>query len=267
MSDSFLDIMRKNKRQRLGEAGTSIDKLREKAAESRMPHQFSDIFSNNQTQPANIIAEIKFSSPSLGVISSLNNPVFVAEQYLKNGACAISVLTEEDYFNGSLDYLSAVREAFPKARMLMKDFILDESQLLQARIHGADAILLIAAFLSFKELQLLYQRAIELNLTPLIEVHSANELKNVETLGPSLIGINNRDLQSLKVDLNVSRQLLENASSNAIFISESGINTGGDIYDLKKLGYHGFLIGGKFMASSSPGPALSNILSEVSHAR
>lgn len=267
MTSEFLEIMRKKIQQRLNKASMSIDELREMAKAARTPHAFTDVFQNDCTVSARIVAEIKFSSPSLGIISMLNDPVNIASQYLENGASAISVLTEEEFFKGSLEYLKRVRAAFPNARLLMKDFILDESQILQAKINGADAVLLIAAFLSFDQLKMLYTTAIDLGLTPLVEVHTLNELKNVEAIGAKLIGINNRDLQSLKVDLDVSRRLREHATSNAIFISESGIHTGSDINQLQKLGYHGFLIGGKLMASQMPGFALNAILQEAANAR
>lgn len=264
--NNFLQVIQQSTLERIHHATVPIEQLREKVASARKPHSFLDIFKNEIAAPACIIAEIKFASPSLGTLTSHINPKQIAEEYLTNGASALSILTEPNYFKGSLTYLEEVRHAFPHAHLLMKDFILDEYQLLQARIHGADAVLLIAAFLNDLQLEHLYFKAIELGLTPLMEVHSEEDLRRIQKLRCQLIGVNNRNLATLKVDLKTSQLLRQYIPSNAMVISESGIQSGADIKILQQHHYQGFLIGGHFMQNSSPGVALKNMLSEVTYA-
>lgn len=232
----------------------------------RTPYSFTEIFKENQDHP-NIISEIKFASPSAGVIKENVDPVEIARQYLENGACALSVITAPRYFNGSITYLENIRKQFPQARILMKDFIIDEVQLFQARIVGADAVLLIAGFLSELTLHHLYKISIDLGLTPLVEVHTVEELKIAESMGATLIGVNNRNLRDFKVDLSISVELMKHVTTDAILISESGITTGKEIHFLQQLGYRGFLIGSHFMKYEKPGERLHQILSEVRDAR
>lgn len=263
---SFLNKVRVNTIERLKLELTSLNEMQVLAKKARVPHDFSKIFNKNA---ANIIAEIKFASPSRGELNPLKDSVAIARGYLANGASAISVLTEPNYFSGSLDYLYQIRQAFPDALLLMKDFIIHEYQLLQARIYGADAVLFIAAMLSYDQLKSLYKYALELGLTPLVEVHTVNELRNIIAFSSKkiLIGINNRDLNTLEINLETSRQLIEYKNSNSIFIAESGIDNAKDILNLRSLGYEGFLIGSHFMKNSNPGLALKKLLQEVSDAR
>lgn len=267
MSAEFLNKMRVKTQQGVERVRASIGRLRELATDARRPHRFADVFRHKSALSARIIAEIKFASPALGIISSLTDPVSVASQYVENGAAAISILTETEFFKGNIVYLEHVRLAFPNVMLLMKDFIIHECQLLQARISGADAVLLIVALLSDTELTMLYTLALDLGLTPLLEVHTINELHKAEALGGEIIGINNRDLHSLKINLDTSHRIIEHATSNAVFISESGIQSGRDIFELQPLGYDGFLIGGKLMSRQSPGKALKQMLQEVTNAR
>jgi indole-3-glycerol phosphate synthase len=261
MSD-FLNTIRATTEKRI--IALDIRALHQEAITARIPHDFLAALSK-PTFP--IIAEIKFASPSQGILQPNINPLKIADEYLQNGATALSVLTEPDFFKGNMLYLKQIRDAFPKACLLMKDFILSEQQLLQARIYGADAILLIVAFLSPQQLTFLYNKAIELKLTPLIEVHTAPELEIALTLNPSLIGINNRNLHTLEIDLNHSLTLIQHIPKGIFCISESGIRTAEELIHFKKLGFKGFLIGSHFMQTNHPGKALKDLLSAAEKTR
>ncbi|MGV3526016.1 MAG: indole-3-glycerol phosphate synthase TrpC [Candidatus Sericytochromatia bacterium] len=213
-----------------------------------------------------VIAEVKLASPSQGAIAPQEDPVAVATAYLQHGATALSVLTEPAYFHGDLAYLAAIREAHPDAPLLMKDFILDPYQLLQGRLAGADACLLIVAMLDDASLQALYAYARSLDLTPLVEVHTASELERALALGATLIGVNNRNLQTLEIDLDTSRQLAAQVPAGVTLICESGLRSGADLARARSWGYQGFLVGTHLMASGQPGPALSQLLEEAHHA-
>ncbi|HVV68290.1 MAG TPA: indole-3-glycerol phosphate synthase TrpC [Gammaproteobacteria bacterium] len=251
----FLKTIYRSTEQRV--QGLNLNTLREQAAHARQPQNFLNIFKLHQFP---IIAEIKFASPSAGVILKGATAVEIAQQYLANGAAALSILTEPEYFKGDITYLQQVRKQFPDAYLLMKDFVLSETQLLQGRIAGADAILLIVAFLSETDLELLYHKALELSLTPLIEVHSEAELTTALKLKPQLIGINNRDLRSLKINMSHSDTLISQIPQDVIAISESGITQSEQLVHLKQLGFQGFLIGSHFMKTGTPGVALRNLL-------
>ncbi len=197
----------------------------------------------------NIIAEVKRASPSLGVIRADAEPALIARRYEAGGAAAISVLTEEDRFGGSLDDLRAVREAVSVA-LLRKDFIFEEYQLYEAAEAGADALLLIVAALDDETLSRLRQvTEDELGMDALVEVHTKDEMQRAEACGATLIGVNNRDLHTFKVSLDVSVELIKDAPPGALCISESGLRTADDLRRLRALGYRGFLIGETLMRS------------------
>lgn len=264
MQPNFLNTMALKTKARLANQSVTMSELRDAVSIARKPHDFLTVFKAQQVP--RIIAEIKFASPSLGRIAT-GDPVMVATQYISQGASAISILTEPEYFEGSLMYLKQVRDALPNALLLMKDFVLDEYQLLQARVYGADAVLLIVAFLEFNVLQSLYVTALELGLTPLIEVHTQDELRIAESIGARLIGVNNRNLQTLQVDLATSNQLVPLASKSTTLISESGIKLAADVIELQQQGYQGFLIGGQFMQHDNPGYALQLLIRDVLNER
>lgn len=268
MKNQFLNLIREKTTLRLKQLNINLTDLRIEAASRPTPPNFLDIFSYYKSiyLPACVIAEIKFSSPSSGDIGHQNDCIKVAKQYLKHGASALSVLTEPEFFKGSVDYLKRIHQVFPTANLLMKDFIQDEIQLLQAKIAGANAVLLIVAFLSHTQLTELYQLALSLGLTPLIEAHSQDEINIAKSLGAKLIGVNNRNLQTLKIDLATSKNATLTQSSETYFISESGIQHGIQVSELQQLGFQGFLIGSHFMASDHPGTALSQLLNEVRRA-
>ncbi|MEW6734332.1 MAG: indole-3-glycerol phosphate synthase TrpC [Acidobacteriota bacterium] len=207
----------------------------------------------------NIIAEIKKASPSKGLIRADCNPLTIAQEYQAAGAAAISILTEEDFFQGSLDTLRAVRE-HTELPLLRKDFIFDEYQVYEAAAAGADAFLLIAAMLSETEIINLAALGNELGLAALVEVHTAQELEKVLNSQQSIIGVNNRDLRTFEVDLNTSLRLAKQAPKEVLLVSESGINTTADIERLRAAGYQAFLIGEQLMRAESPGTALTALL-------
>lgn len=207
-----------------------------------------------------VIAEFKRASPSEGVILGDADAKAVARDYAEAGAAAISVLTEPDFFGGSLEDLARVRDGVTLP-VLRKDFTLEPEQVWQARASGADAVLLIAALLDDSRLAELHAVAREAGLQALVEVHDARELERAARLEPALLGVNNRDLKTLKVDLGVSRALAADAkATGAVLVSESGISAAEQILELYALGYDGFLIGTAFMKSGGPGRALRRLL-------
>ena len=252
MSDFLTEII-KLKKKRLESAKSELDfeELKTSAIAKRETvkhHRFREALQKNQI---NIIAEIKRASPSKGVINDKIDVAESARSYEKGGACAISVLTEEDRFKGSLEDLRAARSAV-KLPILRKDFIFDEFQIYEAALNGADAILLIAAMLEDKDLLSLYLLAEQdLGLDALVEVHTLEELERVKKIGAKIIGVNNRDLHSFKVSLDVSRELIKHAPENALMITESGLSTKDEILELRELGFAGFLIGETLMRSGN----------------
>ena len=212
----------------------------------------------------NIIAEVKFASPSEGDIRHAHDPLPVAAGYLAAGATMLSVLTEPQYFKGSLDYLRDIRAANPEALLLRKDFMVDPYQMLEARAAGADAILLVVAMLPYAQTKDLYDAARALGLTPLVEVHDGEEFGAAVKLGADFVGVNNRNLKTLKIDLEIGRSLAARKPDNAVFICESGLSTAADVEGMKSLGYDGFLMGSHFMRQPDPGAALSRLKKELS---
>lgn len=203
-----------------------------------------------------IIAEIKRASPSKGIINDKINVAEVAKSYADADVAAISVLTEEDRFGGSLNDLKLARSVV-NTPILRKDFVYDEFQIYEAVDAGADVVLLIAAMLDDEKLLRLRLLAEEkLGIDALVEVHTREELERAKNIGAKIIGVNNRDLHSFKVSLDVSRELIKYAPQNALMITESGITTADEIAELKSLGYRGFLIGESLMRSGDIGVAL-----------
>jgi len=198
-----------------------------------------------------LIAEVKKASPSKGLIRADFRPVDIARTYAANGAAAISVLTEEKYFQGSLEYLKDIRQALGDGRppLLRKDFIFDTYQVCEARAYGADAVLLIVAILGKGKLKELLALGRELGLGCLVEVHSEAELETALESGAEVIGINNRDLTTFEVSLETTRRLKPLIPAGKTVVSESGIKTREDITMLEKLGIDAVLIGESLMAS------------------
>ena len=193
-----------------------------------------------------VIAEIKKASPSAGIISEDFNPIKKAKEYEDFGASALSILTEEDFFQGSSEYLKEVK-AMTSLPILRKDFMVDEYQIYEAKLIGADCILLIASILNDNEIQSFVDLAESLELDYLIEVHDLKELKRVEHFSNAIIGVNNRNLKTFDVDLNNSINLKKAFNGNNLFVAESGIKSQDDIDILKAHDIHVFLIGESLM--------------------
>ena len=209
-----------------------------------------------------VIAELKRASPSRGLIRSDFDPESLTEELDRAGAAALSVLTDAEFFQGSLENLRRA-SASTKLPCLRKDFIVDEFQLLEARANCADAILLIVAALSEAELKALAARAADYRLDVLCEVHDEEELQRAVDLGCTLIGVNSRDLRTFKVDLDTALRLAHSIPKNALCVAESGINSGADIARLRSAGYQAFLIGESLMKARSPGEALRSLLADA----
>ena len=207
----------------------------------------------------NIIAEIKQRSPSRGVIRADFDPCDIARNYETGGAAAISVLTEEDYFSGSLDHLRAVRTV-TELPLLRKDFTFDEYQIYEAIEAGADAILLIAAVLDGAQFNDLMQTAYGLGLDVLVEIHDLAEAESVLRFEVRLLGVNNRDLRTFETDIRTSIDLAGELPDKLTLVSESGIRTREDIDRLRAAGYHAFLIGEEFMRAGDERAALRSLL-------
>jgi indole-3-glycerol phosphate synthase len=218
-----------------------------------------------RTDRHNVIAECKRRSPSRGVLRADYDPVAIAIGYAAAGAAAISVLTEPTFFDGSLDHLISVRAAVD-VPVLRKDFVVSEYQVLEAKVSGADAVLLIVAALRPPELKVLHDHAQRHGLDVLVEVHDSTELSIAIDAGARIIGVNNRNLRTLQVDVHASEALIAHIPPDVIAVSESGLKTGGDLAHLKALGYRAFLIGERFMAAAQPGAALMEIMGGASSA-
>ena len=233
-----------------------IARKRERVREAKTranPHAFRRAL---QKDGINIIAEFKRRSPSKGMIREDANPIEIARAYETGGAVAMSVLTEEDYFAGSLDDLREVKSTVDLP-VLLKDFIVDEYQVYESAIAGADAILLIVAALDDESLARLRRLAEdELQMDALVEVHTSDEMKRAVACGAKLIGVNNRNLRTFEVSLETSLSLTREAPSEALLISESGLNNSADLRRLYDAGYRGFLIGETLMRAHDPAAAL-----------
>lgn len=234
----------------------SLEQLRERPLFHRIPRGFEKSL---QGAGRHIIAEIKRASPSQGLIREDFDAVKIAQAYVANGANALSILTEEKFFQGSLLYLEEVRKEI-SIPLLRKDFILDSYQLLEARSYGADAVLLIAALLEPSQLRGLQDEARSLSLDTLVEVHSESELEVALEAGSSLVGINNRDLHTFQVTLETTRRLKPLVPPGVTVVSESGIDSPEHIQGLEKLGVQIFLIGEALMRTPDPGAKLRELL-------
>ena len=256
---NFLTEIMALKRARLAEAkkACSVEDLRAQAAEVRrnsQPHTLRLALSNRER--VNVIAEFKRASPSKGVIRADAEPAELAREYEAGGAMAISVLTEEDRFQGSLDDLRAIRAAV-SIPVLRKDFIFDEYQLYESAAAGADALLLIVAALDDETLVRLRRISEDdLQMDALIEVHTKDEMRRAAAAGATLIGGNNRDLRAFHVSLDVGIQLARDAPANVMLVAESGLRSGDDLRRLRALGFRGFLIGETLMRSAQPAVTL-----------
>jgi indole-3-glycerol phosphate synthase len=235
----------------------------EARAERHAPRGFAAALRQKAAEGVAVIAELKKASPSKGLIREDFDAEMLARTLAGHGAAVLSVLTDEPFFQGSLRNLEIASEA-GGIPCLRKDFIVDEYQIVEARAHRADAILLIAAALKDAELERFTGAAHALGLDVLCEVHTAEELARVRGLGCDAYGVNNRDLVSFKVSLDVSLSLAAELPEGSVRVAESGIHTAEDLHRLRAAGFHAFLIGESLMRQPDPGMALTALLdSEV----
>ncbi len=247
-------------RARVAESTRSAD-LRdlERRAEQHVPRGFRKALASKGRDGIAVIAELKKASPSKGLIRASFDPVELARELERAGAVALSVLTDEEFFQGSLENLrkASATVAIP---CLRKDFIVDEFQLLEARANSADAVLLIVAALTQDELNRLAMAARSRGLDVLCEVHDADELQRALDAGCDLIGVNTRDLRTFKVDLQTAFDLGAKFPASVVRVAESGIHSADDVARLRAAGFHAFLVGESLMRAERPGEALRGIL-------
>lgn len=215
-----------------------------------------------QESDSGIIAEFKRKSPSLGWINEEAKATDVPFSYQQNGAAALSILTDNRFFGGDDEFIKEARASGVRIPVLYKNFVIDEYQLLQARLCGASTVLLIAACLEYHDCKRLLTMAHSLGLEVLLEMHSEEELAYAE-LKPDLYGINNRHLGSFKTDVETSFRLADLLPSTAVKVSESGISNPDTVRQLREAGYQGFLIGEAFMKTDNPGAALEHFISQI----
>jgi indole-3-glycerol phosphate synthase len=212
--------------------------------------------------PIRLIAEVKKASPSKGVIRADFDPVAIARTYQEHGAACLSVLTDEPYFQGSLEYLRQVREAVGLP-VLRKDFVIDPYQVVEARAAGADAVLLIAESLDGDALARLHAAVVGLGMTPLVELYEPENLPRVLAIGARLIGVNNRDLRTFQVDLEHTIRLRREIPADRVVVGESGIRTRDDALRLEQAGVQAMLVGESLMASPDIGAAVDRLLGRM----
>jgi indole-3-glycerol phosphate synthase len=235
-------------------------------AENHQPRGFARALRNAATERFGVIAELKKASPSRGLIRENFYPSALARELADAGATCLSVLTDEEFFQGSLDYLVEVSMAV-NVPLLRKDFVVDEFQILEARAHHADAVLLIVAALNDTELRAFNEKARETGLDVLCEVHDSSELGRALEAGCETIGVNSRDLRTFHVDLNTAVELGDKIPASCLRVAESGIATGADINRLRSAGYQAFLIGESLMRVAHPGEALQQLVASAMPAK
>ncbi len=247
-TDTVLDKILARKVEELTERkkNVSLEEMMEASIESQ--YGVRDMMSALQKDTVALIAEVKRASPSKGIMVQDFAPVMIASTYNQNGASAISVLTDEDFFMGHLDYLTAVRESVT-VPVLRKDFVIDPYQVYEGRVAGADAILLIVAALSDSQLEELYETVTGLDMIPLVEVHNEQEMERALNLRAKLIGINNRDLKTFTVDLDTTSRLADMVGDDVLLVAESGIKTAEDVKQMGQLGAHAVLVGESLVKS------------------
>ena len=236
----------------------SYDRIGARVATARTPDGAAFVRALGRAGTVNVIAECKRRSPSRGVLKETYDPVAQARAYVDGGAAAISVLTEPSFFDGALAHLTAVRAAVP-VPLLRKDFVVDEYQLFEAVVAGADAVLLIVSALTPAALSRLHAAATALGLAVLVEVHDDAELDVALEAGASIVGVNNRNLRTLAVDTAVSERLAARMPAGVIAVSESGLRAPGDVARMQALGYRAFLIGERLMTSADPARELRRL--------
>jgi len=235
----------------------SLSEMERCAREAEAPLDFKGAL---RAAGINVIAEVKKASPSAGIIRKDFDPVRIARQYQQGGSAALSVLTDEKYFQGKLDFIRRIKDAV-RLPALQKDFIVSSWQIYEARSVGADCILLIVRILTDDELREFLDCAASLGLAALVEVHDEAELQRALAVGAEIIGINNRNLSDLSVDIHTTARLAPVIPEGKLLVSESGIKTASDIQLLRETGVNAFLIGESLLRSEHPGEALRDLLS------
>jgi len=262
---AFLDEIVAATRRKVAETKRHTDlRALERQAGQHIPRGFRRALAEKSKDGVAVIAELKKASPSKGLIRADFHPAELASELADAGAAALSVLTDEDFFQGSLRNLRDASAAV-KIPCLRKDFIIDEFQLPEARANCADAVLLIVAVLLPQELKSLAQGAGERGLDVLCEVHDEEELQRAVDADCDLIGVNTRNLRTFKVDLETALRLAEKFPANVLRVAESGIKSGSDVARLRGAGYHAFLIGESLMRTESPGDALRALVASTEH--
>lgn len=241
-------------------AEQSLEEIQQILSARKLPK--GSFASSLENKDKAIIAEIKKASPSAGIIAHDFNPVQKAKDYEAFGASALSILTEEDFFMGSMQHLQDVKK-ITSLPILRKDFMIDEYQIYESKLIGADCILLIVSILSDHQLSAFVELAEKLELDYLIEVHDEVELKRIEHFSNALIGVNNRNLKTFEVDINTSIKLSNMIPEKYLKISESGISNYDEIRKLRNYGFKGFLIGELFMKNNDPGKEVLDLIEKI----
>ncbi|MCH2114560.1 MAG: indole-3-glycerol phosphate synthase TrpC [Pirellulales bacterium] len=259
MPETILDRIITTKRQEVEQARALVPgtELRKQIEQADPPLSFFEALA--RPGPIRLIAEVKKASPSAGVIRADFDAAAIARAYADHGATCISVLTDEKYFGGGLHHLRQVRAAVALP-LLRKDFIIDSYQLLEARAAGADAVLLIAECLDDCNLRKLHNEAVELGLTPLVELYDRANLKRVLDAGASLVGVNNRNLHTFEVDLKHALRMRDEIPNECLLVAESGIKTRADAEQLEAAGVEAMLVGETLMRSPDIGTAVQGLL-------
>lgn len=257
---SILDKIVGKKKERLSEAkrAASLPELRSRIGDIEKARDFREAITRG-SGPVRFITEIKKASPSKGLIRDPFHPLAIAAVYERSGADAISVITEEDFFQGKIEFLTAVKESVTKP-VLRKDFIFDEYQIYEARAYGADALLLIAAILDTGQAEDYLALARELGMAVLFEVHDHGELEKAVTVNAPVIGINNRNLKTMTIDLATSQTLKKEIPEDRIVVSESGILTREDVNTVASAGIDAILVGTCLMESRDIGTKLDELM-------
>lgn len=251
-------VLKKKERLNYAKSRVSLKDLKSKIADIERPRDFKAALKRNPAERIKLIAETKKASPSKGVIRENFNPVEIASVYEKKQANAISILTEEDFFQGNIEFIPKVKKV-TTIPLLRKDFIFDEYPIYESRANEADAILLIAAILDKNQAGEYLHLAKELELSVLFEVHDLKELDMALSIDADVIGINNRNLKTMKIDLNNTFNLKKEIPTGKIIISESGIKTRDDILRLESAGIDAVLIGTSFMEAADIGKKIEEL--------
>lgn len=253
---SVLDSIIEGVREDLAQRRRSLSELHERIETQPVALDAYDFLSR---QPMSVIAEVKRASPSKGALAQIADPAALAEKYQEAGAAAVSVLTEQRRFGGSLADLDAVRSRI-EIPVLRKDFMVDEYQFLEARAHGADIILLIVAALSQSQLKDFYDLASELGMAALIEVHTPDELERAMDISPRMVGVNSRNLKTLEVNPQIFHELIPTIPSSVIRVAESGIAHRNDVVAAQSAGATAILVGESLVKSGDPISAMRDLL-------